>query len=54
MSDRPNSDHFPFNICGVPSIMISRRNIFDSMIWELHSEHDNLDNISQVPVARLP
>lgn len=43
------SDHFPFNICGVPSIMVTRRNIFDSMIWELHSEHDNLDNIS-IPV----
>jgi Zn-dependent M28 family amino/carboxypeptidase len=41
----PYSDHFPMNICGVPSVWVSRPNLFKASYWALHSVHDNLDNI---------
>ncbi len=42
----PYSDHFPMNICGVPSVWVSRLNLFKASYWALHSVHDNIDNIS--------
>lgn len=48
----PFSDHFPFNIAGVPSAWISRPSMFGSLYWTLHSEHDNLENVSFDIVSR--
>ncbi len=42
----PYSDHFPLNICGVPSVWMTRLNLFKASYWTLHSVHDNLQNIS--------
>lgn len=42
----PYSDHFPLNICGVPSVWATRLNLFKASYWTLHSVHDNLNNIS--------
>lgn len=42
----PYSDHFPLNICGVPSVWMTRLNLFNASYWTLHSAHDNLRNIS--------
>jgi aminopeptidase YwaD len=42
----PYSDHFPMNICGVPSVWVSRLNLFKAGYWTLHSIHDNIGNIS--------
>jgi aminopeptidase YwaD len=42
----PYSDHFPLNICGVPSVWVTRLNLFNESYWTLHSAHDNLRNIS--------
>ncbi len=42
----PYSDHFPMNICGVPSVWVTRLNLFKAGYWALHSVHDNLNNIS--------
>jgi Iap family predicted aminopeptidase len=42
----PYSDHFPLNICGVPSLWITRLSLFKSSYWTLHSVHDRLDNIN--------
>lgn len=42
----PYSDHFPMNICGVPSVWVSRLNLFKAGYWALHSVHDNIGNIS--------
>ena len=42
----PYSDHFPLNICGVPSVWATRLSLFKSSYWTLHSRHDSLDNIS--------
>ncbi len=42
----PYSDHFPLNICGVPSVWMTRLSLFKSSYWTLHSVHDNLQNIS--------
>jgi hypothetical protein len=42
----PYSDHFPLNICGVPSVWMTRLSLFKTSYWTLHSVHDNLQNIS--------
>jgi len=42
----PYSDHFPLNICGVPSVWMTRLNLFKASYWTLHSVHDNLQNVS--------
>jgi aminopeptidase YwaD len=42
----PYSDHFPLNICGVPSVWVTRLNLFNASYWTLHSVHDKLRNIS--------
>lgn len=42
----PYSDHFPLNICEVPSVWMTRLNLFNTSYWTLHSVHDNLRNIS--------
>ena len=42
----PYSDHFPLNICEVPSVWMTRMNLFKASYWTLHSVHDNLRNIS--------
>lgn len=42
----PYSDQFPFNICGVPSVWLTRLNTFDASHWTLHSRHDSLENVS--------
>ena len=48
----PYSDHFPFNIAGVPSVWISRPSMLGGLYWTLHSKHDNLENISLETVAK--
>jgi hypothetical protein len=48
----PYSDHFPLNICGVPSVWATRLNLFKASYWALHSHHDNLSNISLDVCAR--
>ncbi len=45
------SDHYPMNIIGAPSLMLGRPSSLGGMLWELHSVHDNLENIS-IPVMR--
>ena len=46
------SDHFPFNIAGVPSVSLGRRSIEGGSSWQLHSRHDNLDHVSADVLAR--
>ncbi len=41
----PYSDQFPLNICGVPSVWVTRLSLFKSSYWALHSRHDKLENI---------
>jgi hypothetical protein len=48
----PYSDHFPLNICGVPSVWATRLSLFKASYWTLHSVHDNLNNISLDVCAR--
>ncbi len=48
----PYSDHFPFNIAGVPSLWLSRPSMMGSGYWTLHSVHDNLDNVCPHVLAR--
>jgi hypothetical protein len=48
----PYSDHFPLNICGVPSVWATRMSLFNASYWTLHSVHDNLNNISLDVCAR--
>lgn len=48
----PWSDHYPFNIVGAPSLCLGRSSIMGGGLWELHSVHDNLDNISIPVMAR--
>lgn len=45
------TDHFSFNLCGVPSIWFHRPNCLKGY-WEVHSIHDNLENISPAAIAR--
>lgn len=47
----PYSDQFPFNICGVPSVWLTRLNTFDASHWTLHSRHDSLENVSSELLA---
>jgi aminopeptidase YwaD len=42
----PYSDHFPLNICEVPSVWATRLSLFKSSYWTLHSRHDSLENIN--------
>ena len=48
----PYSDHFPLNICDTPSVWLSRPSIMTDGFWTLHSEHDNLDNVSPQVIGR--
>ncbi len=48
----PYSDHFPLNICGTPSIWLSRPSIMTDGYWTLHSVHDNLDNVSSSVISK--
>jgi carboxypeptidase Q len=48
----PYSDHFPLNICGTPSIWLSRPSMIGDMYWTLHSVHDNLENVDASVLAR--
>jgi hypothetical protein len=48
----PFSDHFPFNIWGIPSLWATRLNLFDASYWMLHSRHDRMDNISLDVLAK--
>ncbi len=47
----PYSDHFPLNICGVPSVWLTRPTTMLGY-WALHSEHDRLENVSSEVLAR--
>jgi aminopeptidase YwaD len=49
----PYSDHFPLNICGVPSVWATRANMLGSYYWALHSQHDNLNNVSPKILAQI-
>jgi len=46
------SDHFPFNIAGVPSISLGRPGIANAGCWQLHSHHDNTDHVSTAVLGR--
>lgn len=48
----PYSDHFPLNICGVPSLWLTRPSVAHGGYWTLHSTHDNLSNVDPAVVAR--
>lgn len=48
----PYSDHFPLNICGVPSVWATRLSLFKASYWTLHSHHDNLVNVNLDICAR--
>ena len=48
----PYSDHFPFNIVGVPSISLGRTVLASGGCWQLHSVHDNTDHVSAAVLAR--
>jgi hypothetical protein len=48
----PFSDHFPFNLAGVPSLWFMRTNFVGGR-WQHHSPHDNLDNVSAVELQRM-
>jgi len=45
------SDHFSFNLCGIPTIWFHRPNCLKGY-WEVHSIHDNLENSSPAEIAR--
>lgn len=45
------SDHFSFNLAGIPSIWFHRRNTLCGL-WHAHSECDSLENISLSMVAK--
>lgn len=46
------SDHFPFNIIGVPSVFLGRQSIVGGAAWQLHSRHDNPQHVSAAVLAR--
>lgn len=46
------SDHFPFNIIGVPSLYLGRPSLMDSGHWTLHTKLDNLKNSDPAVLAR--
>ncbi len=46
------SDHFSFNLVGIPSIWINRPNT-STGFWNIHSKHDNLENISSSVIAKV-
>ncbi len=46
------TDHFPFNIVGVPSVSLGRSAIVGGASWQLHSKHDNTDHVSTKVLAR--
>ncbi|MCE9591196.1 MAG: Zn-dependent exopeptidase M28 [Planctomycetes bacterium] len=48
----PYSDHFPPNIHGIPSILLTRPTIMTEGYWTLHSVHDNPDHVSPAVLAR--
>lgn len=48
----PYSDHFPLNICGVPSVWATRLSLFKASYWTLHSRHDSLKNVNLDICAR--
>lgn len=48
----PYSDHFPLNICGIPSLWLTRPSVADGGYWTLHSTHDNISNVSADVIAR--
>lgn len=48
----PYSDHFPLNICGIPSIWVFRPSMLGDGLWNLHSVYDNLDNVSTKVISR--
>ncbi len=48
----PYSDHFPWNIGGAPSVWLGRSSMMSGGHWTLHSEHDNLDNVSAQVLGR--
>ncbi|MAE67665.1 MAG: hypothetical protein CMJ18_25710 [Phycisphaeraceae bacterium] len=48
----PYSDHFPLNAIGVPTVWMTRPSIGTGSYWQLHSVHDNLENVSAAPLSR--
>ena len=46
------SDHFPLNICGVPSLWLTRPSMLGGGYWHLHSVHDNPENVSVRVISR--
>ncbi len=46
------SDHFPFNIAGVPSVYLGRVSLMDSGYWTLHTKLDNMENSDSAVLAR--
>lgn len=48
----PYSDHFPLNICGIPSLWLTRPSVAHGGYWTLHSTHDNISNVSLDVIAR--
>lgn len=48
----PYSDHFPLNICGVPSLWLTRPSVAHGGYWTMHSTHDNIANVSPAVIAR--
>lgn len=49
----PYSDHFPLNICGIPSLWLTRPSVAHGGYWTLHSTHDNVSNVSSAVMARM-
>lgn len=45
------SDHFPFNIAGVPSLYLGRASLMDTGHWTLHTKLDNLENSDPAVLA---
>lgn len=46
------SDHFPFNMVGVPSLSLGRPNLPGGSHWQLHSVHDDIEHVSADVLAR--
>lgn len=46
------SDHFPFNIAGVPSLYLDRVSLMDGEHWTLHTKLDNIENSDPGVLAR--
>jgi len=46
------SDHYPFNIIGVPSVSLGRPSVVGGGSWQLHSGHDTTGHVSATVLAR--